>query len=112
MTFDNPDELYKVARCHPSAKLVVRILLDESKSLCRLGLKFGAPLVTVPSLLGKAKERSGCYDSSAFADAVMRARSAFDMGKEVGYDFALLDVGGGFEDDTFETTTSIQECHQ
>ncbi|KZT06067.1 uncharacterized protein LAESUDRAFT_654444 [Laetiporus sulphureus 93-53] len=119
MTFDNTDELYKIARCHPSAKLVVRILTDDSKSLCRLGLKFGAPLVTVPSLLGKAKELgldvvgvsfhvgSGCYDSLAFADAVMRARSAFDMGKEVGYDFTLLDVGGGFEDDTFETTASI-----
>ncbi|KAI0077813.1 ornithine decarboxylase [Panus rudis PR-1116 ss-1] len=116
MTFDNTDELYKIARLFPSAKLVVRILTDDSKSLCRLGLKFGAPLVTVPALLAKAKELnldvvgvsfhvgSGCYDPSAFADAVMRARAAFDMGKEAGYKFTLLDVGGGFEDHTFETT--------
>jgi len=119
MTFDNTDELYKIARVHPAAKLVVRILTDDSKSLCRLGLKFGAPLVTIPALLEKAKELnldvigvsfhvgSGCYDSSAFADAVKRARSAFDMGKEAGFEFTLLDVGGGFEDDTFETTASI-----
>ena len=53
MTFDNTDELYKIARTHPGAKLVVRILTDDSKSLCRLGLKFGAPLVTVPALLAK-----------------------------------------------------------
>lgn len=118
MTFDNTDELYKIARLYPGAKLVVRILTDDSKSLCRLGLKFGAPLVTVPGLLAKARELnldvigvsfhvgSGCYDSSAFSDAVMRAKSVFEMGKEAGYQFTLLDVGGGFEDATFEATSA------
>lgn len=119
MTFDNTDELYKIARAHPHAKLVVRILTDDSKSLCRLGLKYGAPLVTVPALLAKAKELdlnvigvsfhvgSGCYDSSAYTDAIARARAAFDVGKAAGYNFTLLDVGGGFEDSTFERTASI-----
>ncbi|KAH8118173.1 ornithine decarboxylase [Phellopilus nigrolimitatus] len=119
MTFDNADELYKIARVHPHAKLIVRILTDDSRSLCRLGLKFGAPLVTVSGLLAKARELkldvigvsfhvgSGCFDSSAFADAIMRARLAFDMGKEAGYDFTLLDVGGGFEDATFEANASV-----
>ena len=119
MTFDNTDELYKIARAHPGAKLVVRILTDDSKSLCRLGLKYGAPLVTVPGLLAKAKELdlnvigvsfhvgSGCYDTSAYVDAIARARAAFDMGKAAGYDFTLLDVGGGFEDATFERAAAI-----
>ncbi|PIL28106.1 hypothetical protein GSI_09757 [Ganoderma sinense ZZ0214-1] len=119
MTFDNMDELHKVARVHPGAKLVVRILTDDSKSLCRLGLKFGAPLVTVPALLAKARELgldvvgvsfhvgSGCYDANAFADAVARARAAFDMGRAAGYRFSLLDVGGGFEDATFEATALV-----
>ena len=119
MTFDNTDELYKIARTHPGAKLVVRILTDDSKSLCRLGLKFGAPLDTVPALLAKARELkldvigvsfhvgSGNYDPNAFAEAVMRARAAFDMGKAVGYEFSLLDVGGGFEDATFDSTASV-----
>ena len=119
MTFDNADELYKVARTHKGAKLVVRILTDDSKSLCALGLKYGAPLHTVPGLLAKAKELelevigvsfhvgSGCKDPSAFADAVMRARMVFDMGKNAGYNFSFLDVGGGFEDPTFEATASV-----
>ncbi|EIM90744.1 ornithine decarboxylase [Stereum hirsutum FP-91666 SS1] len=119
MTFDNFDELFKVARVHPSAKLVLRILTDDSKSLCRLGLKFGAPLASVPGLLAKARELgldvigvsfhvgSGCYDSDAFSDAVMRARQAFDYGKEAGYKFELLDVGGGFEDGNFEATAKV-----
>jgi ornithine decarboxylase len=119
LTFDNEDELYKVARINPMAKLVLRILTDDSKSLCRLGLKFGASLATVPSLLIKAKELgldvigisfhvgSGCYDSSAFADAVGGARAAFDMGLAAGYKFSFLDVGGGFEDATFEVTAGV-----
>ncbi|KAI9449694.1 hypothetical protein F5148DRAFT_1291306 [Russula earlei] len=52
MTFDNADELYKIARANPMAKLVLRIFTDDSKSF-RLGLKFGAPLVSVPGLLAK-----------------------------------------------------------
>jgi ornithine decarboxylase len=56
MTFDNADELYKVARANPTAKLVLRILTDDSKSLCRLGLKFGTPLVAVPGLLAIARD--------------------------------------------------------
>jgi ornithine decarboxylase len=114
MTFDNADELYKIARSHPRAKLVVRILTDDSKSLCQLGIKFGANISLVPSLLSKAKELqlnvvgvsfhvgSGCYDPSVYSDAIARARTVFDMGKEVGYNFDLLDVGGGFEDTLFE----------
>ncbi|KAH9981904.1 ornithine decarboxylase [Russula compacta] len=119
MTFDNVDELYKVARAYSTAKLVIRILTDDSKSLCRLGLKFGAPLVTVPGLLTKAKDLgldvigvsfhvgSGCYDPSAFSDAVRCARAAFDMGLAAGYNFSLLDVGGGFEDATFDATADV-----
>jgi len=114
MTFDNTDELYKIARANPGAKLIVRILTDDSKSLCAFGVKFGAPLATVPGLLSKARELhldvvgvsfhvgSGCYDTSVYTDAIMRSRAVFDMGKDVGYTFSLLDVGGGFEDALFE----------
>ena len=50
---------------------------------------------------------SGCYDTAAYVDAIARARAAFDMGKAAGYDFTLLDVGGGFEDATFERAAAI-----
>lgn len=119
MTFDNTDELYKISRVHPRAKLVIRILTDDTKSLCQLGLKFGAPLVTVPGLLSKARELdldvigvsfhvgSGCYDPTVYHDAIMRARSVFDMGAEAGYSFNFLDVGGGFEDALFEQAAKV-----
>lgn len=119
MTFDNADELYKVARAHPRAKLIVRILTDDSRSLCRLGLKFGAPLAAVPGLLATARGLgldvigvsfhvgSGCFDPDAFGDAVGRARAAFEMGRTAGYRFTLLDVGGGFEDGEFERMAGV-----
>jgi diaminopimelate decarboxylase len=109
MTFDNTDELHKIARTFPRAQLVLRILTDDSAALCQLGLKFGASLGAVPGLLALAKKLeldvvgisfhvgSGSQDTHAFADAIQRARRAFDMGTEAGYDFKLLDVGGGFE---------------
>jgi diaminopimelate decarboxylase len=47
MTFDNADELRKIAASYPGAEAVLRILTDDSASVCRLGLKFGAPLAEV-----------------------------------------------------------------
>ena len=119
MTFDNSDELYKIARIHRAAHLVVRILIDDSRSLCQLGVKFGAPLTSVPGLLATAHELgldvigvsfhvgSGCYDANAFEDAVSRASQVFSMGIAAGYRFTLLDVGGGFESHTFEQSAAV-----
>lgn len=119
MTFDNADELHKIKRFHPGAKLVLRMLTDDSKSLCRLGLKFGAPLSTCPGLLALAKQLglnvigvsfhvgSGCKDPLQFADAVWRARQVFDMAKGAGYEFKFLDVGGGFERETFQEMSQV-----
>lgn len=113
MTFDNTDELLKIAKLHPEAKLVLRILTDDSKSLCRLGLKFGAPIETCPSLLATAASLgldvvgvsfhvgSGCKDPQMFEDAVGRAKTVFEMGRDKGYAFNFLDIGGGFEAEYF-----------
>ena len=125
MTFDNAEELHKIKRFHPDAQLVLRILTDDSKSLCKLGLKFGAPLDTTGFLLATARELnlnvigisfhvgSGCFDANAFGEAVIRARRVFDQAKDYGFAFNFLDVGGGFpsahvtEGITFEKVATI-----
>ncbi|ORX86157.1 hypothetical protein K493DRAFT_319840 [Basidiobolus meristosporus CBS 931.73] len=108
MTFDNADELHKIKRIHPTAQLVLRVLTDDSKALCKLGLKFGASLDVTGTLLQTAKDLdldvigvsfhvgSGCYDAGAFADAVHRARFVFDQGMSLGFNLNFLDIGGGF----------------
>ncbi|KIK57864.1 hypothetical protein GYMLUDRAFT_98333 [Collybiopsis luxurians FD-317 M1] len=116
-TFDNMDELDKIAQHYPSSQLVLRILADDSRSHWPLSCKYGAHLAVVPSLLKRAKELhlnvigvsfhvgSGCSEPMIFADSVARARQAFDFGKEVGYEFTLLDIGGGFEDKLMQNST-------
>lgn len=108
MTFDNVAELEKVARCNPSAQMVLRILADDSHSVCRFGTKFGAPQHHVPALLRKARELdvdvvgvsfhvgSGCLSASAFVEAVELAYETFRTAEALGFSMTLLDIGGGF----------------
>ena len=114
MTFDNADELHKIKAIFPEAELYLRILTDDSSSLCRLSLKFGASLDATKGLLDLAKELdlnvvgvsfhvgSGASDPQSFVKAVQDARTVFDQGEEIGYKLHTLDVGGGFTGDTFE----------
>jgi len=108
MTFDNHSELIKIARIHPEAKLILRILVDDSHSICQMGQKYGAALEDVASLLGTAKSLgldvcgvsyhvgSGCCSAEAFHSAVVAARAAFDIGATEGFNLDILDIGGGF----------------
>lgn len=111
MVFDNRDELIKTKNLAPDAELVLRILVDDSSSLCRLSQKYGAALDTTSDLLHFAKELglnvigvsfhcgSGVSDPQAFTKAVKDARAVFDEAAEVGFSLKLLDVGGGFTGD-------------
>ncbi|XP_034027843.1 ornithine decarboxylase-like [Thalassophryne amazonica] len=108
MTFDSEIELQKISHCHPSAKLVLRIAVDDSKSLLRLSSKFGATLSTVNKVLMCAKEldlevigvsfHAGCICTDAFTyrQAIKDARHVFDIANSWGFKMTLLDIGGGF----------------
>ena len=119
MTFDNSDELYKISRFFPDAELFLRILTDDSSSLCRLSDKFGAPMDTTQDLLRLAQELdlnvvgvsfhvgSGASDPQSFAKAVQDSRTVFDEASRIGFDLKVLDVGGGFSGDLFEAMAKV-----
>lgn len=119
MTFDNADELYKTKALFPNAELFLRIITDDSSSLCRLSLKFGASLHITKDLLKLAKELglnvagvsfhvgSGASDPDCFTKAVRDSRVVFDQAAEIGYNLKTLDVGGGFSGDTFESMALV-----
>lgn len=119
MTFDNSDELYKIKRFFPDAELFLRILTDDSTSLCRLSDKFGASMDTTLDLLTLAKDLdlnvtgvsfhvgSGASDPQSFDKAVRDARAVFDQAADVGYSLKTLDVGGGFSGDLFESMADV-----
>ena len=114
MTFDNADELHKVAEFFPNAELYLRILTDDSSSMCQLSQKFGASLNDTAALLALARDLglrvvgvsfhvgSGASDPACFLRAVQDARRVFDQAAEFGYELRCLDVGGGFTGDLFE----------
>ena len=107
-TFDNVNELEKLARLAPGMKLLLRLATDDRKSVCRFSEKFGADEAAVPGLLRAAAALgldvvgvsfhvgSGCYDAATYGDALRRARLAFDVAASMGRPMEVLDVGGGF----------------
>ena len=119
MTFDNLDELDKIAKYHPSAKLLLRILTNDTGSLCPLSLKFGAPLANVATLLARAKQLhldvigvsfhvgSGCCNPLLYDEAISSADWVFKTAADYGFDMKLLDIGGGFGGDSFEPTAAV-----
>jgi len=114
MTFDNADELTKIAQVYPEAKHVLRIITDDSQSICRFSTKFGAPLNKCPSLLAHAKQLglnimgvsfhvgSGCMNPESFCAAIRNAHALFKQAEEMGFNMTLLDLGGGWPGTGYE----------
>lgn len=109
MTFDNETELHKIKSLFPAAKLVIRIRCDAAVAQCQLGMKFGCDAhYEAPRLLKIAQSLgldvigvsfhvgSGCGDPPAFRRAIASAKMVFEMGANLGYNFHLLDIGGGY----------------
>ncbi|KAL1895784.1 Ornithine decarboxylase [Ceratocystis pirilliformis] len=119
MTFDNSDELRKVAKLFPGAELFLRIMTDDTSSLCRLSMKFGAAMDTTQSLLEEAHALglnvvgvsfhvgSGASDPMAFYQAVRDAYIVFEQGRALGFEMHTLDIGGGFCTETFDQMAAV-----
>ena len=119
MTFDNADELCKIAKLCPGAELFLRISTDDSASPVRLSMKFGASMDTTDALLAHAKQLglnvvgvsfhvgSGGNDPMAFYKAVRDAHTVFQQASEHGFNLHTLDVGGGFCTETFEDSAVV-----
>ncbi|XP_060536968.1 ornithine decarboxylase 1-like [Cylas formicarius] len=112
MTFDNETELHKIKKLYTNAKLVIRILCEASDAQCPLGMKFGCdPVNDAPILLDVAKSLdldvvgvsfhvgSGCREATVYRRAIATAREVFDYAASLGFNFYLLDIGGGYPGD-------------
>jgi ornithine decarboxylase len=131
LTFDSISELYKIKLYHPKAKLLVRIKIDDSKSVCRFGCKFGASADELENMFTIAKAcdlniigvsfhvGSNCYGLEMYSKAIYDAKCAFELAKRHGFIFSVLDIGGGFpanneklkfEDIASTIKTALDEC--
>ena len=121
MTLDCVEEVEKVAAMYPTAECLVRLRVDDSSALCKLGNKYGAGMDEVPHILRAAVQRgvsvvgvcfhvgSGCNDTSAYVRAVRDARHAVDLAADVGINMSVVDIGGGFpgDRDTFAGIANV-----
>lgn len=89
--------------------MVIRIRCDATDTQCELGNKFGCdPITEAPELLRIARlldinvvgvsfhVGSGCREPPVFRRAIAASRKVFDFAETLGYNFSLLDIGGGY----------------
>ncbi len=112
MTFDCEEELYKIKKYHPNSKLILRIAVDDSYSICKFNIKFGCRLEDVNKLIKIMKNLdlnlsgfsfhvgSGCNSDIIYYDALKSCREAFDIAVSNNYNhnIDIIDIGGGFQD--------------
>lgn len=113
-TFDSQEELYKIKELQPDARLLLRFRSDAKVVSSNLGCKFGAHPKSAARLMRVARQLnlnlvgvgfhvgSGCGEPGAFDRAIRIARELVDLAaqEEFGYTLTLVDIGGGFSDDT------------
>jgi ornithine decarboxylase len=108
LVFDSKTELKKIDMLHPNSKLVMRIKVDDSGSVCRFNSKFGCFDEEIEDLLKFAKmlELDVCgvsfhlgsnLQKSGFFDiAIKKSREVINVAEKIGHTCNLLDIGGGF----------------
>lgn len=109
MTFDSEEELYKIQVYHPTAKILLRLAVDDSHSLCKFNIKFGCKSHDINKILSKVKELqlnligfsfhvgSGCKSAYTYYDALRICKEAKDIADDkYGMHIELIDIGGGF----------------
>lgn len=108
LTFDSEHELYKLKLYHPNSKLLMRLKVNDKDSECTFSEKFGVDLNDAQKLLELAKGMklsiigtcfhcgSNCKNPAQYHEAISMSRDVFRMAKSIGFDFTILDIGGGF----------------
>lgn len=106
MTFDNEDELVKIANNFPSARLILRIRIEDSTESIKQ--KYGCQMADVRTLLGRAKNlhlnvvgvsfNVECFQSSnanLYVKGICYSLQVFKIAKsEFDYEFQILNIGG------------------
>ena len=119
MTFDNEPELYKLAKYYPSAHVLVRIKVENQGSVVELSLKFGADSGHAFFLLRKARALglvpvgvsfhvgSQATNVENYIQALEISANIFKEAKENGLPLKLMDIGGGFPIQHFDSEIGI-----
>jgi ornithine decarboxylase len=108
VTYDNHEEVMKIARYAPHAGLALRLRVPNTGSMVELSSKFGALPGEAVDLIAFAQNNkleveglsfhvgSQCTNPQNYVQALHLAAGIFAESKSRGYNLKLLDIGGGF----------------
>lgn len=108
LTFDNEEELYKIKIQHNNARLLLRIAVDDSQSVCKFNKKFGCKSQDISKLLQLSLSLqlnvigvsfhlgSGCTSAHHYYKALKDCRNAYNIASSMDIQFSVIDIGGGF----------------
>jgi ornithine decarboxylase len=108
VTYDNQEEVIKIARHAPHSGLVLRLRVPNTGSMVELSSKFGALPGEAVDLMSFAHNNeleveglsfhvgSQCTNVDNYVQALHLAAGIFGEAKLRGYNLKLLDIGGGF----------------
>jgi ornithine decarboxylase len=120
VTYDNHEEVLKVAKHAPHAGLVLRIRVPNVGSVVELSSKFGALPGEAADLISFAHNNnlvveglsfhvgSQCTNPENYVKAIGLAADIFAEAKSRGFDLKLLDIGGGFPADYDDTVPAFR----
>ena len=108
VTYDNHEEVMKIARYAPHSGLVLRLRVPNTGSVVELSSKFGVFPGEAVDLIAFAQNNkleveglsfhvgSQCTNPQNYSQALNLAAGIFAEAKTRGFDLKLLDIGGGF----------------
>ena len=108
VTYDNYEEVIKIARYAPHSGLVLRLRVPCTGSTVELSSKFGALPGEAVDLIAFAHNNkleveglsfhvgSQCTNLKNYSQALQLAVGVFSEARARGFDLKLLDIGGGF----------------
>jgi ornithine decarboxylase len=122
VTYDNHEEVLKIARHAPHSGLALRLRVPNTGSMVELSSKFGALPGEAVDLIAFAHNNnlvveglsfhvgSQCTNPQNYVQALHLSANIFAEAKSRGFDLKLLDIGGGFPahyDDTVPAFKSL-----
>jgi ornithine decarboxylase len=108
VTYDNREEVIKIAKYAPHAGLVLRLRVPNTGSMVELSSKFGALPGEAVELISFARDNkleveglsfhvgSQCTNIQNYIQALQLAAGVFAEARSLGFEMKLLDIGGGF----------------
>jgi len=121
MTFDCEEELYKIKLYHPYSKLLLRLAVDDTNSICQFNSKFGCKLENVEklfTLMNTLKLNlvgfsfhvgSGCRSLDNYYNAIKACKEAYDIALNNNININIIDIGGGFPGIYSENNINIEQ---